>query len=113
MASDRLKPGICAWANPVNSKLRVNDARKLKDRPDAPKAAFSRLGILGAGTMGAGIAQVAAEGGLEVVLLDQSVEAAEAAVERIAKGLNRLIEKGIVSQGKRDSILSRSRLPGD
>ncbi|EAR50903.1 fatty oxidation complex, alpha subunit [Oceanicola granulosus HTCC2516] len=47
------------------------------NRPKAPDQSVQRLGVLGAGMMGAGIALVAAQAGIEVVLLDQSREAAE------------------------------------
>ncbi len=85
----------------------MNDARKLKGRPPAPASRFSKIGILGAGTMGVGVAQVAAEGGLEVVLLDQSLEAAQAAVAKLATSLERLVAKGITSAQTRAAVLER------
>jgi 3-hydroxyacyl-CoA dehydrogenase/enoyl-CoA hydratase/3-hydroxybutyryl-CoA epimerase len=92
----------------------MNDARKLKDRPsDVPTASFSKLGILGAGTMGGGIAQVAAEGGLEVVLLDMTAEAATAGRDRLAKGLDKLVSRGKIAAEKRDTILSRITATAD
>jgi len=51
------------------------------------------VGVIGAGQMGAGIAQVCAQGGYEVKLFDQSADAVAAAITRIEKGLNRLVEK--------------------
>jgi 3-hydroxyacyl-CoA dehydrogenase/enoyl-CoA hydratase/3-hydroxybutyryl-CoA epimerase len=60
-------------------------AQKLARRPaDARRQPVQRLGVLGAGTMGAGIAQVAAAAGIEVVLLDFNQAAADAAKTRIA-----------------------------
>ncbi len=85
----------------------MNDARKLKDRPtDIPTRAYSKIGILGAGTMGGGIAQVAAEGGLDVVLLDMNQEAAEAGLQRVVKGLDKLVARGKVAAEKRDAVVS-------
>ena len=51
------------------------------------------VGIIGAGQMGAGIAQVCAQSGYAVVLFDQSADAVKKAFERIEKGINRLAEK--------------------
>lgn len=88
----------------------MNDARKLKDRPaGVPVRTFSRIGILGAGTMGGGIAQVAAEGGLDVVLLDMSQEAADDGMTRIVTGLDKLVARGKLTAEKRDAIVARIR----
>lgn len=59
-------------------------AQKGARRPaGVPKRSVARLGVLGAGMMGAGIAQVAAQAGIEVVLLDHAMEVAEQAKARI------------------------------
>lgn len=52
------------------------------------------IGVLGAGTMGAGIAQVAAQSGHRVVLVDVNGEALEKAKNKLTKIFNRLVEKG-------------------
>src|SRR5882724_13578183 len=58
----------------------IGDANKLIGRPDAvPDKAYRKIGVLGAGMMGAGIAHVSAEAGLDVILIDQSQAAAERA----------------------------------
>jgi 3-hydroxybutyryl-CoA dehydrogenase len=65
------------------------------------------VGIIGAGQMGAGIAQVCAQSGYAVVLFDQSADAVKKAFERIEKGINRLVEKETISADDAKSALSR------
>lgn len=67
------------------------------------------FGVLGAGQMGAGIAQVAAQTGLEVLLCDASLELAEKGRDKIGKGLDRLVEKGKLETGERNKIVERIR----
>lgn len=66
-----------------------------------------RVGIIGAGSMGAGIAQVAATAGCDVNIFDQSENACQKAVEKLEKILARLIEKGRINQAKKESILNK------
>jgi 3-hydroxybutyryl-CoA dehydrogenase len=73
----------------------------------------SRLGVVGAGQMGRGIAQVAAQAGVDVVLLDASVELAEQAVGTIRRTLDRLVEKGKLAPADRDAAASRLSPAGD
>ncbi|MEW6636993.1 MAG: 3-hydroxyacyl-CoA dehydrogenase family protein, partial [Actinomycetota bacterium] len=54
------------------------------------------LGVLGTGTMGAGIVQLAAQSGYRVVACDSSVEALERARRYVRRGLGRFAEKGVV-----------------
>lgn len=54
-----------------------------------------RLGVLGTGTMGAGIVQLAAQSGYAVVACDASVEALERAEVYVREGLSRLVDKGV------------------
>ena len=70
---------------------------------------ITRIGVLGAGQMGRGIAQVAAASGWDVWLFDSKPEALEAALSRIRQGLNRAVEKGTVRADQRDAILERLR----
>ncbi|MDO4683024.1 MAG: 3-hydroxybutyryl-CoA dehydrogenase [Lautropia sp.] len=65
------------------------------------------VGVIGAGTMGNGIAQVAATAGLNVVLQDISAEAVERALATIAKSLDRLIKKGSLDEASRAAVLGR------
>lgn len=65
------------------------------------------VGIIGAGTMGAGIAQIASTNGHEVYLYDAYVEQLPKAKAGLEKILNRQVEKGRMSQEEVDGILSR------
>lgn len=64
------------------------------------------VGIIGAGQMGAGIAQIAAQAGLRVLLSDVSVEAAQSGRAGVARQLGRLVEKGKIEAGSRDEALA-------
>ena len=65
------------------------------------------VGVLGAGTMGAGIAQVAAEAGLEVLLHDPLPGATDRAIERVAGFLARKVEKGELTEEGRGAAVGR------
>jgi 3-hydroxybutyryl-CoA dehydrogenase len=65
------------------------------------------LGVLGAGQMGAGIAQVAAQSGRRVIVCDVDLPRAQKGKDGIAKFLGRSVEKGKLEAGVRDEILSR------
>jgi len=85
----------------------MGDANRLADRPkDISKREFKRIGVLGAGMMGAGLAHVAALAGLEVTLIDVSLEAAQKAKAGIQKQLDAQVEKGRTTPGKRDQVLA-------
>jgi 3-hydroxybutyryl-CoA dehydrogenase len=68
------------------------------------------VGVVGLGTMGAGIAQVCVEGGVDVVGREMSEELGERARERIAHFLGRKVEKGRLGPDERDAALARLRL---
>ncbi|HUG47214.1 MAG TPA: 3-hydroxyacyl-CoA dehydrogenase NAD-binding domain-containing protein [Candidatus Limnocylindria bacterium] len=67
------------------------------------------VGIVGAGTMGAGIAQVCLQAGHEVVLYDVDEAAIERGRERIAEGLARLVAKGSLTQAAVERLLGALR----
>ncbi|MEM7281040.1 MAG: 3-hydroxyacyl-CoA dehydrogenase NAD-binding domain-containing protein, partial [Pseudomonadota bacterium] len=66
---------------------------------------YQKIGVVGAGTMGAGIAQLAASFGHSVVLFDVVDGAADEAVSRIAAGLDRLVARGKKTQTYRDTCV--------
>jgi 3-hydroxybutyryl-CoA dehydrogenase len=67
------------------------------------------IGVVGAGQMGGGIAQVAAQAGLDVLLNDLEDAFVERGVAAIAKNLGRAVEKGKLDAAARDAALKRIR----
>ncbi len=68
---------------------------------------LQKIAVIGAGTMGSGIAQVVAEAGYEVILRDIEEEMLDKAVTRIAGGLNRLVQKERITEDEKNNILDR------
>ena len=86
--------------------LGMNEANKGASRPkDQPKTDVKKVGILGAGMMGAGIAYVSAQVGIEVMLKDVSVEAAEKGKDYSRGLLKKSVDRGKVDPLKVDGIL--------
>ncbi|MCP4248192.1 MAG: 3-hydroxybutyryl-CoA dehydrogenase [bacterium] len=71
------------------------------------------VGVIGAGTMGTGIAQVAATCDWSVLLLDADEAAAHRAVESVSKRLDRRVEKGKLTSASRDAIIDRLHVASD
>ncbi|KOX90336.1 putative 3-hydroxybutyryl-CoA dehydrogenase [Thermus aquaticus] len=67
------------------------------------------IGVVGAGQMGSGIAQVAAQAGYEVVLLDVSQEALERGLGAIRRSLAKFLEKGRITEEALEAALGRIR----
>jgi 3-hydroxyacyl-CoA dehydrogenase/enoyl-CoA hydratase/3-hydroxybutyryl-CoA epimerase len=88
--------------------INKGEAMKLARRPkDVPNSKVKKLGVLGAGMMGSGIAQVSAAAGIDVVLLDSSIELAEKGRQSCAKLLAKAVERGQKSQSAADETLAR------
>ncbi|MFN7856592.1 MAG: 3-hydroxyacyl-CoA dehydrogenase [Acidovorax sp.] len=71
------------------------------------KIQFSRIGIAGAGTMGRGIAQIAAQAGSDVFLLDANPGASQAAKAAIEDQWSRLVAKGRLEQAQASALSAR------
>ena len=83
-------------------------ADKLSRRPVGPeKARVTKLGILGAGMMGAGVAYSSAIAGMQVILLDTTQEAAEKGKAYSQKLLAKQVERGRSSQADAEAVLAR------
>ncbi|HMM07961.1 MAG TPA: 3-hydroxyacyl-CoA dehydrogenase NAD-binding domain-containing protein [Paracoccus solventivorans] len=77
------------------------------NRPDVPDQRVRKLGVLGAGMMGAGIAHVAANAGIEVVLIDSTQEAADRGKAHSAGILDKGISRKKLTEEKKAQVLSR------
>ena len=69
--------------------------------------AIKTIGVIGAGTMGNGIAQVCAVAGLDVVMVDISAEAVQRGLGVVAGSLDRLLKKEKITQADRDAAVAR------
>ena len=67
------------------------------------------VAVIGAGTMGNGIAQVFAAAGRQVYLVDRDEKALQRGVDTIGKSLDRLVKKGTLDAAGKDQVLSRVR----
>ena len=70
-------------------------------------ADIKRVGIVGSGIMGSGIAEVAAKAGFDVVLRSRSQASADGMVAGLTKSLDRQVEKGRLEAAERDAVLAR------
>jgi 3-hydroxyacyl-CoA dehydrogenase/enoyl-CoA hydratase/3-hydroxybutyryl-CoA epimerase len=78
-----------------------------------PKRYASRVAVLGAGMMGAGIAYVSARNGIEVVLKDVSADAAERGKDYSRRLLDKAVSRGKLSEAQREEILGRITTTAD
>ena len=86
----------------------LQEINKGARRPaNVPARALRRIGVLGAGFMGAGIAYVSALAGLSVVLIDRDPEAAEKGKAHSQKLMTDLINRGRATSADRDALLGR------
>src|SRR5918997_448261 len=86
---------------------RVGEGRMRMAKRNGPVA------VIGAGTMGHGIAQIVAQNGLQVRLTDTSDDALVAAESKIQLSLDKAVARGVVSRERRDETLARIRLTTD
>ncbi|MCK6385919.1 MAG: 3-hydroxyacyl-CoA dehydrogenase NAD-binding domain-containing protein [Rhodocyclaceae bacterium] len=92
----------------------MQEANKLARRPqDVPTQKFAKIGMLGAGMMGAGIAHAAATAGIAVVLLDSTQENAEKGKAYSAKLLEKRVAKSQLPQDGAAAVLARIKPTAD
>ncbi len=71
---------------------------------------MNKVGVMGAGTMGSGIAQVAAQAGFEIILQDLSGALVKKGMEKIEKSLAKSVDKGRLTPEEKEKILGRIHL---
>ena len=71
---------------------------------------IKKVGVIGAGAMGSGIAQVFAQNGFQVVMRDIADEFLQRGMKNIEQGLEKMVAKGKLSEGEKTSILGRINL---
>jgi 3-hydroxybutyryl-CoA dehydrogenase len=74
---------------------------------------IKRLGVVGSGIMGSGIAEVAGKAGIEVVLRSRSQSTADAMVAGLEKSLAKQVDRGKLEAADRDAVLGRVRAVSD
>jgi 3-hydroxyacyl-CoA dehydrogenase/enoyl-CoA hydratase/3-hydroxybutyryl-CoA epimerase len=86
----------------------LQDINKGARRPAAiPRKAFKKIGVLGAGFMGGGIAYVSALAGLDVVLIDRDPESAEKGKAHSRALMDEQVKRGRAGAAERDALLAR------
>ena len=85
----------------------MQELNKGARRPDAPATTLKKVGVLGAGLMGAGIAYVTAQAGIDVVLIDRDQEAADKGKAYSEKLLADQVKKNRTTQAAADAVLAR------
>jgi 3-hydroxyacyl-CoA dehydrogenase/enoyl-CoA hydratase/3-hydroxybutyryl-CoA epimerase len=92
----------------------LQQANKLARRPAAvPRKRFTRVGVLGAGLMGSGIAHVTARAGIHVVLLDVSEEAAGRGLDHIRRQQRTAVERGRATEADARAVVDRLQPTAD
>lgn len=100
--------------NMITTFYQMNRLKAGESRPEGfDKSRVARLGILGAGMMGSGIAYVAAKAGIDVVLKDVDRDTADKGKSYSDKVASKLIAKGRMTGDEKTDILSRIKATSD
>ncbi len=92
----------------------MQDLNKGARRPaSVPATKLKRIGVIGAGFMGAGIASVAAQAGIDVTLIDRDQDSADKGKAHVQKSLTDQVNKGRMAAAQRDAVLGRIAATAD
>jgi 3-hydroxybutyryl-CoA dehydrogenase len=100
--------GFYTYEEPGSSRVVAGDDVRAPADP-ASIADWTTVGVLGTGTMAAGIVEVCAKAGYDVVVRGRSREKAEAVAAKVAKSMQRMVDKGRLSEEDMVSTLQRIR----
>jgi 3-hydroxyacyl-CoA dehydrogenase / enoyl-CoA hydratase / 3-hydroxybutyryl-CoA epimerase len=94
--------------NMINTNFfQMNQVKNGASRPNnIPTSKITKVGVIGAGMMGQGIAYVSAKAGIEVVLKDVSLDAAEKGKSYSEKVLDKLISRGQIEADNKQTVLN-------
>jgi 3-hydroxyacyl-CoA dehydrogenase/enoyl-CoA hydratase/3-hydroxybutyryl-CoA epimerase len=99
--------------NMIGTWFQLNELNGGESRPKAPPVYHMRkVGILGAGMMGSGIAYVTALAGVNVVLKDVNLTTAQKGKDYAVKRLDQQVAKGRITADQRDAVLGRIKTTG-
>jgi 3-hydroxybutyryl-CoA dehydrogenase len=104
--------GFYRYEEPGSSRVMADD----QGRPPADPAtiqAWTTVGVLGTGTMASGIAEVCAKAGYDVIVRGRSTEKAEAVAAKVSKSLQRMVDKGRLSEEDMVATLQRIKPTDD
>src|SRR4051794_20738681 len=94
------------WARCAMPSVRSGASGARAPPSDVSGREVTKAGVVGLGTMGAGIAQLCIQAGVPTVAVETTAELAERGSSRIGKALGKLADKGTISAGERDSSLA-------
>jgi 3-hydroxybutyryl-CoA dehydrogenase len=98
--------GFYAYEEPGSSRVLPDDDTRPPADPETV-AAWTTVGVLGTGTMASGIVEVCARAGYEVVVRGRSREKAEGVAARVSKSLQKMVDKGRLSEEDMVTTLQR------
>ncbi|XP_069461679.1 trifunctional enzyme subunit alpha, mitochondrial isoform X2 [Ambystoma mexicanum] len=106
--AERQKFGELAMTNESKALIGLyhGQVQCKKNKFGAPKKEVQKLAVLGAGLMGAGVAQVSVDKGLQTILKDTTMEGLARGQQQVYKGLNDKVRKRNLTSFERDSIIS-------